>query len=189
MVRAEYKDKELAVKILVNSFDENQSINYVVKQDSKRTQRIKQLMEYSFDICYLFGEILLSNDKKGCALILLPDKKKTTLKSAWLDVKFAITTLGLSDIKKAMNREAIIKKNHPEGLLFYLWFIGVDTSEQHKGIGSNLLKEVIETGLSQKRIVCLETSTLKNIPWYKKLGFQIYKELYFEYKLYCMKRE
>ena len=122
-------------------------------------------------------------------MILLPDKKKTTFKSAWLDVKFAIATLGLSNIKKAMNREAIIKKNHPEGLLFYLWFIGVDTSEQHKGIGSNLLKELIEKGFSQKRIVCLETSTLKNIPWYKKLGFQIYKELDFEYKLYCMKRE
>lgn len=51
MLRADYNDKDRVVDILVSSFDDNKSVNYIIKQDTKRTQRIKRLMEYSFDIC------------------------------------------------------------------------------------------------------------------------------------------
>ena len=146
-------------------------------------------MAYSYDVCNLFGDVFLSEDKTGCALIILPDKKKTTLKSILLDAKFAITCLGLSNIKKAMGREAKIKKVHPEGSIYYLWFIGVDSTNQNKGIGSQLLKEVINEGSKQNRTICLETSTLKNIPWYEKFGFSIYHQFDFGYTLYCLKKK
>ena len=188
MIKAEYKDKDLIVKILASPFDDNKSVNYIIKQDKKRAQRLKKLMEYSFEVCYLFGNVFLSDDKKGCALIVLPDKKKTTLKSILLDAKLVITSMGLLNTKKAMNREAKIKKVHPEGLIYYLWFIGVDPTEQNNGIGSRLLEDVIKEGLSQKRTICLETSTLKNIPWYEKHGFKIYTEPDFSYHLFCLKR-
>ena len=136
MIRAEYKDKDLIVRILVSSFDDNKSVNYIIRQDSKRIERIKRLMEYSYDVCNLFGDVFLSEDKKGCALLILPDKKKTTLKSILLDAKFAFTCLGISNINKALKREAKIKQVHPDGLLYYLWFIGVDSSNQNKGIVS-----------------------------------------------------
>ena len=137
----------------------------------------------------MFGHVFLSDDKNGCALILLPDKKKTTFKSILLDAKLAISAIGLSNIKKAMSREAAINKIHPEGQIYYLWFIGVDPAAQNKGIGSKLLNAIIQEGLSQKRTICLETSTLKNIPWYEKHGFETYHEMDFGYKLYCMKKE
>src|ERR1035437_10151897 len=123
MIRAEYNDKNLVVNILAESFDVNQSVNYVIRQDNKKFERIKKLMEYSFDMCYFYGDVFLSDDKKGCALILLPDKKKTNLKSILLDIKLIISCIGLSNIKKAMDREAKIKKLQPEGLKYYLWFI------------------------------------------------------------------
>jgi len=66
----------------------------------------------------MFGDVFLSEDKAGCALILLPDKKKTTLKSISLDIKLILTCMGLSNAKKAMDREAKIKKLHPDGLMY-----------------------------------------------------------------------
>ena len=188
MIRAEYSDKDLIVSILVSTFDDNKSVNYIIRQDNKRVERIKLLMEYSYDVCNLFGDIFLTEDKKGCALLILPDKKRTTIKSILLDAKFAFTCLGISNINKAMKREAKIKQVHPDGLLYYLWFIGVDSSNQNKGIGSQLLQDVISEGQKQNRIICLETSTLKNVPWYEKFGFSIYHEFDFGYKLYCLKR-
>ena len=187
MIRAEQKDKELIVNILSKSFDDNQSVNYIVKQDSNRAERMKKLMEYSFDVCHLFGDVFLTDDKKGCALIVMPDKKKTTLKSISLDAKLALSCIGLSNLKKAMAREAAINKLHPKSPMYYLWFIGVDPSEQNKGIGTNLLKEVIAEGSSKQRPIYLETSTLKNIPWYEKFGFKVYDKLDFGYELFCMK--
>ena len=189
MIRAQHTDKDLIVSILVGSFDDNKSVNYIIRQDSKRIERIKRLMEYSYDICNLFGDIFVTEDKKGCALLILPDKQRTTIKSILLDAKFAFTCLGLSNINKAMKRETKIKQVHPNGLLYYLWFIGVDSSNQNKGIGSQLLQDIISEGQKLNRIICLETSTLKNVPWYEKFGFSIYHEFDFGYKLYCLKRE
>lgn len=110
MIRADYKDKNLVVNILARSFDNNKSVNYIIKQDSKRVQRLESLIDYSFDVCYLFGAIFLSDDRKGCALILLLDKKKTNLKSILLDIKLIVSCVGLSNIKKAFDRESKIKK-------------------------------------------------------------------------------
>ena len=187
MIRALKEDKKRVIDILVSSFDDNKSVNYIIKQDSRRVQRISALMAYSFDICRMFGHVFLSDDKNGCALILLPDKKKTTIQSILFDVKFIFQSIGLSNVKKAISRESEIKKHQPKGPLYYLWFIGVDNTEQNKGVGSKLLTEVIAEGHRQNRTVCLETSTVKNLPWYKKFGFEIYKELDFGYTLYCMK--
>lgn len=189
MIRAQPTDKEHIVSILLSSFEDNKSVNYIVSQDNKRIERIKRLIEYSYDVCSMFGDIFLSEDKKGCALLILPDKKRTTIKSILLDAQFALTCLGLSNINKAMKREAKIKQSHPDGLLYYLWFIGVDLRHQNKGIGSQLLQEVISEGQKQNRIICLETSTIRNVPWYKKFGFSIYHEFDFGYKLFCLKRE
>lgn len=189
MIKANHTHKQLVVHILANSFVENKSINYIVKQGKKRMKRIENLMHYSFEVCMLYGEVYLSDDKNGCALVIYPEQKRTTFKSKLLDLKLIFKTTGIANIKKIVNRELIIKQNHPEGLISYLWFIGVAPLQQHKGIGSLLMKEIIaETGM-QKRTICLETSTLQNIPWYKKFGFAIYKELDFGYKLFCMKRE
>ena len=66
---------------------------------------------------------------------------------------------------------------------------GLISKEQNKGIGGTLLKDVINQAELKSQSVYLETSTLKNIPWYEKFGFKTYNELDLSYKLYFMKTE
>jgi len=189
MKNADYKDKNLVIDILTKSFDTNQSVNYIAMQDGKRLKRISALMDYSFEVCYMFGDVFLSDDRKACALILYPDKKKTTLKSILLDIKLIFSCIGVENIKKALVRESKIKQLQPKTTMYYLWFIGVDPEHQNEGIGSILLHEIINDSKNKQRPIYLETSTLKNLPWYKKYGFQIYNELELSYKLFFLKRE
>lgn len=189
MIKAIYKDKDRVIDILAQSFDDNQSVNYISKQDKKRKQRIRMLMEYSFEVCYLFGDVFLTEDKKSCALVLYPDKKKTTLKSILLDVQLIFFCIGIENIKKALTRESKIKQLQPKVKMYYLWFVGVDPQFQNKGIGSDLLKDIIEDSTQKGRPLYLETSTLKNLPWYKKFDFQIYAELDLSCRLFFLKRE
>ncbi len=189
MINATYNDKNLVIGILCQAFDANKSVNYVVKQDQKREQRIRRLMEYSFEMCYAFGKIYLSDNKNACVLTLLPDRKKTTLKSILLDTKLAIFCIGLSRASKILNRDSKIKNSYPKHPIFYLWFIGVNKTEQQKGIGSDLLKEIIKESVATQRPIYLETSMPENIQFYKKFGFKVYKELDFGYKLYLIKRD
>lgn len=189
MINAEYNDKQLIVDILTKSFDTNQSVNYIVHQDEKRADRIKALMDYSFEVCFSSGKVFLSDDKKACALVVFPDQKRTTLKSIWLDIKLILSCVGIRNIKKALTRETKIKNLQSKELMYYLWFVGVDPEYQGMGIGSQFLAEIIEDGNRKQRSIFLETSTLKNLPWYKKFGFNIYNELDLSYKLFFLKRD
>jgi GNAT superfamily N-acetyltransferase len=189
MIKATKKDKELVVELLTESFQNNQSVNYIIGQDSKRLEQVRALMEYSIDVCSLFGEVLLSENKKASALILYPHLKKTTLKSIFLDWKLIFRVIGITGILKTLKREALIKKKQPKKPMAYLWFIGVNPANQHCGIGSILLKEVLALAEEKGLPVYLETSTLKNLPWYQHLGFKKYDELTLTYVLHFMKYE
>lgn len=189
MEKAKYNDKDLIVDILSKSFDANQSVNYIVKQDEKRLKRVRALMGYSFEVCYLFGDVFMSNDKKACALVLYPDKKKISIKAILLDVKLILSCVGVENIQKTLVRESLIKKTQPKDLMYYLWFIGVAPECQNTGIGSVLLDELIEDSSLKKRPIYLETSTLKNLPWYKKFGFDIYHEADLSYRLFFLRRK
>jgi len=188
MIREKYTDKALIVDILTKAFDSNGSVNYVIKQDKRRAIRIRKLMEYSFEVCWHFGEIYLSDDKNGVVLLLLPEKKKTTIKAFMLDISLVINSIGITRVFSVMKRESMVKKNHPENFI-YLWYIGVTPGFQGKGIGSSLLEAIISLGNQRKRAVYLETSTQKNLQLYKRFGFNIYNEIDFNYKLYLLKRD
>src|SRR3546814_8873097 len=87
-------------------------------------------MDYSFEVCYLFGDVFVSDYNYGCALVLYPDKKKTTLKSILLDIKLILSCVGIENIKKTLASESMIKKIQPKEPMYYLWFIGVDPEDR-----------------------------------------------------------
>lgn len=151
--------------------------------------RISALMDYSFEVCYMFGNVFLSNDEKACALVLYPDRKKTTFRSILLDAKLIISCVGVKNIRRTLDRETKIKQVQVKDKMYYLWFIGVNPEYQNTGIGTGLLKEVINDSQVLNRPIYLETSTLKNLPWYESQGFKVYHELDLGYRLFFLNKE
>ena len=189
MTKATNSDKRIILQILTASFANNQSVNYIIRKGKKQNKRIRALMNYSFEMCRRFGEVLLSSDQNACALIIYPDKKKVTLKSILLDVKLIFQCVGFQNIKKTLQRESLIKKGQPKEPMTYLWFIGVAPEKQGNGIGSGMLADIIEDSRMKNRPVYLETSTLINLPWYKKFGFKIYHQEDLGYTLYFLSNQ
>ena len=191
MISAQESDKNLVIDILNNSFYDNKSVNYIISKTKDKRKAMGQLMSYSFDLCMRFGEVLLSDDRKGCALLLYPERKKTDFFAIWSDVKLCLFSIGIANIFKVMSRE-----NKIEGLQkskvahsAYLWFLGVLPSHQKNGTGSKLLREVLQQTDKESRNVYLETSTLSNLPWYQQFGFSIYEKLDLSYTLYFLDRK
>jgi hypothetical protein len=189
MKTATINEKQIVIDLLTWSFSDNQSVNYIIRQDESKTKRVRALMDYSYEVCKEFGEVLLSDDEKACALVLYPQNKRITMKSIWLDLKLIFNAVGLNNVGKAFDRESKIKNLQPQIHMMYLWFIGVDPEHQHLGIGSSLLKEVLEKAGKDNLPTYLETSTLKNLPWYEKYGFEIYNRLELGYTLFFLKHE
>lgn len=183
MKKARRKDKSLVLDILTTSFDDNQSVNYIIKQDKQRGQRIRQLMSYSFEVCLAFGDVFLSDDHNACALVVYPEKKRVTVRSMLLDLQLILRAVGFSNINKTLTREKLINSLQSKERATYLWFIGVAPAAQRKGTGSRLLQEIIARSQNDRRTVLLETSALRNIPWYEQNGFELYGELDLGYRL------
>jgi ribosomal protein S18 acetylase RimI-like enzyme len=127
--------------------------------------------------------------RKACALILYPHKLKTNIKTVLLDIKFINRVVGFGSIIKMLKWSAMIKKVMPTEKLMYLWFIGVDPQHQYKGIGTQFLTQILKWSENKKLPVYLETSTIENLPWYKKFNFEIYHEQDMGYPLFFLKRE
>ncbi|CAL2079007.1 Acetyltransferase [Tenacibaculum sp. 190524A02b] len=189
MRKASEKDKDLVIDILSKSFDTNKSINFVVQQDSKRLKRIKKLMEYSFFMGLTFGEVFISDCGKSCSILLYPYKKKTTLASFFWDLKLVFGVIGIKNVKKVLSRESQLKGLHPKVPFIHLWYVGVYPDFQNKGLGSKLMKEIYTFSKNKKLPILLETSTERNIPFYKSLGYKIIDKLDLNYALYIFKKD
>ena len=98
MIKANLDDKSLVADILTAAFLHNKSVNYLIPQDGLTMFRIHELIRYSFEICLLFGEVFLCEDRKGCVLLLYPELKRTTFRSVWLDLKLILKGIGLNNV-------------------------------------------------------------------------------------------
>lgn len=163
------------VTLLEQAFDDNLSVNYVLKQDSKRKQRMHLLMQYTVFQGEKFGKVYLSEDENSCAVILYPEKKRTTLGSIIWDIRLAVGGIGIFNIRKVLQRQKLIYDARPIHDVVHLWYIGVDPTQQGKGLGSMML-ELIKA--DHEKPVFLETSNPRNFSFYESHGFELIKELH-----------
>lgn len=184
MRKAGKGDIHKLLHILTKSFNDNKSANYVLK-DKKD---LDKLFKYSLEKGFLFGDVWINENENACAIIINPKRKKFSLPSIWLDIKLIFQVVGIINVRKVLHKETVTSNTLPKNLDYaHLWFLGVSPEHQGKGLGSILLKEIINYYRDKKEAICLETSTLKNLPFYEKEGFKVYDTKEFGFTLYFYK--
>lgn len=174
MRKANISDKNLVVEILTESFKDNKSVNYILKEKASKSRLIKDLMIYSFNIGIRYGDVFLSDDAKACSIILFPKRKKSFFYSTYQDLFLIAKVIGVKKLFTVMKKEKDVKLKHPDNDFAHLWYIGVYDKFQGKGIGTKLLSEIKAHYKKKGLNIYLETSTEPNIPFYKKNGFDVF---------------
>lgn len=181
MLKATLADRDLVINILHSAFEpimDDNSINFIVKQDAKRSERVKYLMEFLVDDCYDFGEILLSDKKNACILLKYPHKAKTTFAVLWRHIKLAFKSVGLSNVPKVLRRQAAIKKHHIKGEYIHPVIMGATSEVRGFGFGARLIKQLFEDRDEKNHLpVIIETTTDENLKMYQRFGFKLIKEV------------
>jgi GNAT superfamily N-acetyltransferase len=192
MITASKIHKERVIELLAECIDTNKSVNWIVKQDADRKQRIRHLIDYSFDACIDLEQIYLTDDQNGVIISSMSDDKLPFLEEAYLTARFVIKVTGVEGIAKALRREDYINSFHPQDHEFiYIWFMAVDKTQQGKGIGSKMLKEIIDKSDKENMPIYLETSEDRTLNFYLKHGFENYhtsEEEMFGFNLYFLRK-
>ncbi|MBB6271873.1 ribosomal protein S18 acetylase RimI-like enzyme [Pedobacter cryoconitis] len=185
MMEAQIEHKGRIVEILTHAFENNKSVLDIVGENKGSLLRLKYLIEYAVNVCGHYGRVMISDDQNACALVLFPDRLQMSFRYFYWNLKLLTQVIGFGNLRKVISREIRISDLHPKGEIYYLWFIGVLPDVQGKGLGSKLLVELIADAEFMERKICLETSTVKNLPWYRRYGFKAYHRLDdFGYPLY-----
>ncbi len=188
MRTAVYDDKKLIIDILCASFDSNISVNAIIPQDARRASRIRALMDYAFEQCYTSGKIFVNHSNDGCALVLHSWQETTNLRSIWQSLLCIFRGPGISMLPFMLKRQKKIKDQYPYRNYVYLWFIGVQPSQQNQHKGAALLNTVIDHAARTGHPILLETSIQRNVNWYQQSGFELYQTIAVPHPLYLLKK-
>jgi len=162
--------RELYLSILTEAFQENNSVQFVIKQDAKKEQRLRFLMKYSHWKATRFGKLYLNDENTACAFVIDNSKKKFSITSTIWDLRLILFCIGFTNLSRVLKREKILKTFHPSGKFYHLWYIGVKKDRQGKGLGSSMMNDLLED--CKDSPIYLETSMEKNFPFYERLGFE-----------------
>lgn len=175
MKKAQVTDKDKVVKIICESFNTNPHVNFIVKNDEKRSLRLAALAAYAFKYGMRRNGVFLTDDGLGVAIIFNYGKAKMNLYEYWLQLVLVFKCFTLSRAFMVDKLESLIKKNRAANVEFlYLWFFGVATEALGTTNGRDLMKFIFKMSLDQKLPIYLETSLKRNTIIYRRFGFEEY---------------
>lgn len=179
IITVDKKEKEVArelAEVLAKAFYDDPLAIYFFPYENKRLKGLRRF--FYAQLTGLFGSktiVLATQNLKACSIWVAPGTKPSVLKSGYRILPTAMslgTRVGL-----AAFAIGYLERFHPKEPHFYLATIGCDPDYQGRGLGSSLinaqLKHIDEMGLP----AYLESSKEKNVPYYKRFGFEVIKEV------------
>jgi hypothetical protein len=178
MKEANCSDRKKVVRIICESFDKNPHINYLVKNDNKRSSRMTALAEYAFELGIRRDGIWLTDDDLGVVIIYQNSKVRMNYYECWLQFCLIFKTFSVPRALKVNKLESMINKNRAAGIDFlYVWFFGVANEGLGTNDGRDLMNYVFNLSYNLKLPVYVETTIKRNNIIFKRFGFEDYKVL------------
>ena len=179
MVRADFRDRQLVVDILVEAFeplDDDNSINFVVKQDEKRTERMQVLMGYLFDKAMRSGEVFLSDNRASCLLISYAHKDRLGLAKMLSTLRLAFGCIGIERVGKVLKRQKIVQRNYPNGKYIRPIIFAVRRDYKGTATAAKLILQVFQDFKNNQLPVIVDTASEDHVKLYEKFGLKIFNK-------------
>ncbi|MDJ0588835.1 MAG: GNAT family N-acetyltransferase [Pleurocapsa sp. MO_226.B13] len=186
VVRLERSQIELASTIAAKAFADDPVFGYLTPEARQsRLKALTWLATNTLKYCYDCGHIYTTPDLKGIAAWLPPEKSSFTaiqelqlilrLRLYLLPFKCGWNKLGrwLSFLKVSEDYHERDMQTQPH---WYLALMFVNPSYQSQGIGSALLKPILDRASDEKLPCYLVTFTEPAVNFYQKNGFEMIRK-------------
>lgn len=167
-------DREAIVSLMCRAFDDDPFINYLVKQDARRTERMARFMDTGLmRLTFPYGETYVTEAGDGAALWNPPGGRPHGMLADLSMLPMLVRVSGLGNLTRSIGAFSRAEKLHPHEPHYYLLGIGVDPERQGRGIGSSLIAPMAERCDREGIGAYLESSKERNVPLYERFGFQV----------------
>jgi GNAT superfamily N-acetyltransferase len=172
-------------EMLARAFQDDPVASYALPSDRRRPAQLRRF--YTERLRTLVPEELVfcSEDRQAAALWAPPDRWHTPLsellRTRIINLRTPLFLVG--GIR--------VERRHPTTPHYYLAILGVEPSAQGQGLGSTVLRPMLDRCDLEGVPAYLESSKETNVPFYERHGFRVTEEvsLAFGPKLWLMWRE
>jgi ribosomal protein S18 acetylase RimI-like enzyme len=178
--RATASDREQVIDCLTAAFATDPVMTWIGRRDAKRDRGRRAMFSFLVGKLGLPGGELWTADDYSVAALWIPPERAELKLPWWEEVRLfptIMTFTGLTGLSRVDAFRKAADKHHPKDKPhFYLMTIGVDPKFQGQGLGSALLDANLAMVDAKGLPSYLESSNEKNVPLYKRHGYQVINE-------------
>jgi ribosomal protein S18 acetylase RimI-like enzyme len=166
--------------VLAQAFLRDPFYEYIMPDSERRPAQLRWWMARLIRYGYEHGHVrTASHPVSGAAVWLNPDAPTVSVAAmVRLGMAAAPLRIGLTGFVRMVRVTTEWEHLHKQepARHWYLMVIGVDPAQQGQGIGTGLMRPVLEQADRALLPCYLETMTVPNLGFYKKQGFQVVAE-------------
>jgi GNAT superfamily N-acetyltransferase len=159
--------------VLARSFLDDPVTCWAYDREATRFQRSERFFELRLRTLIKQEVSYTTLDREGAALWALPGKWMVPLGET-LKLMVGVGPRRLPLVGRGL---AMVERRHPKERHFYLAVLGTDPDHQGRGIGSALLRPVLDICDSDRIPAYLETGKERNLAFYGRHGFEVTERL------------
>jgi GNAT superfamily N-acetyltransferase len=197
IIKLDPRQKKRASEVVAAAFFDYPMFTIYFPDPKKRARILPWYLVNVLNCALRYGEVYTTAEISGVIFTLPPGHTKIS-QSEYIQNGFLLTPLllGFRDYVRSQECEKFVADMHEKIMddrpHYYLWGLTVDPSQKRKGIGTALLRPVIEKADVEKKPIYLETHDEKNVAYYQRMGFSLVRtDMFpkFDLAIWCMLRE
>jgi ribosomal protein S18 acetylase RimI-like enzyme len=186
-----------ASEVLAASFYNYPEFIFYFPDPERRTRNLSWYLGNVLRCALRYGEVYTTPEMSGLLFTLPPGHTRISMWE-YIQNGFILSPfmLGFSQYKRSMESEDFLSTTHEKIMNgrphTYLWGLAVDPNQKRAGIGTALLKPILEKAELEKMPIYLETHDEKNVAYYQRSGFELALATRldkYDLPLWCMLRE
>ena len=173
--RTTYADLTPSATILAAAFHDDPVVSWLVPDERRRRRDLAGMLRVFAARFQPYGENCVNETATGAALWLPPGATFTPEDDARFDT--ALATAAGEDVERVGQLGEVMDAAHPTDPHHYLMLLGVTPDHQGTGVGSSLLRAVLDIADAADEPAYLEATSPRNRALYERHGFEVTREL------------
>ena len=162
---------------LADAFSDDPMLHWIYPDTGTRAQFTREFMRGALEIGFPRGHVYATGANEGAAIWAPPDID--LFDDATIAQFFGMLAEHIGARSEEVGNGLLqINEHHPhDEPHFYLFVLGTRRAKQGGGLGSKLIRDVLDRCDRQGLAAYLESSNIRNVPFYERHGFKVLAEV------------